>query len=193
LSPPVSVFVSSTCYDLLDLRAELADFLESKGFIVKVSDDPYRIDVEPTEDSIQTCLRNVETADIIVCILDGRYGPTLPPDRQVSATHTEVQHARQLGKPVFIFGRDRALAEYDLLRRTPGAATLWVEKHDDERRKKWVAFVQELSGLAVAQAEGHSNWVDPFQTSVQLKKLVLKRLGDYQRKRLTKDNTNPVR
>lgn len=122
---------------------------------------------------------------MIVCILDGRYGPLLPPDRQLSATHAEVKHARKLEKSIYTFGRDRALAEYDLLRRNPGASTLWVERHDDDQRKKWVAFVQELSGLAVAQADGHSNWVDPFQTSVQLKKLVLKRLGEYQHKRLT--------
>jgi len=186
LSPTITVFISSTSYDLLDLRAELADFLESKGFIVRASDDPYRIDVEPTEDSIQTCLRNVEAADVIVCILDGRYGPPLPPERQLSATHAEVNHARKLGKPVCIFGRDRALAEYDLLRRNPGASTLWVERHDDDQRKKWVAFAEELRGLAMAKADGHSNWVDPFQTSVQLKKLVLKRLGDCQRKLATK-------
>ena len=188
LSPPITVFISSTSYDLVDVHAELVDFLEGKGFIVKVSDDPYHFDVEPTEDSIQTCLRNVDAADVIICILDGRYGPPLPPEKELSATHVEVRHARKLERPVYIFGRDKALAEYDLLRRNPGASTLWVEKHDDDQRKRWVAFVRELSELAAAQAEGHSNWVDPFQTSVQLKKLVLKRLGEYQRRRLIEQN-----
>jgi len=193
LSPTITVFISSTCHDLLDLRAELADFLESKGVVVKVSDDADRFEVEPTEDSVQTCLRNVEASDVVIVILDGRYGRPLPPEKELSATHVEVRHARSLERPIYIFGRDKALAEYDLLRRLPDAPTLRVEKHDDDNRKKWVAFVQELSAFAVAHASGHSNWVDPFQNSVQLKKLVLKRLGDYQRKRLTKDNTNPVR
>lgn len=182
LSPTLTIFLSSTCHDLLDLRAELADFLDSKGLIVNVSDDPYRIDIEPTEDSIQTCLRNVETADVIVCILDGRYGPTLPPDHKFSATHAEVNRARDLGRPIYIFGRDKALADYDQLRRDENAKTLWVEKSDDGQRKKWLAFAKDLQGLAYAQRNGHSNWVDPFRDSVQLKKLVLKRLGDYQRK-----------
>jgi nucleoside 2-deoxyribosyltransferase len=180
LSPATTVFISSTCYDVLDLRAELAEFLESKGFIVNLSDDPYRIEVEPTENSIETCRRNVEASDVVVCILDGRYGPPLPPEREVSATHAEIRHARKIKRPVYIFGRDRALAEFDLLRKDAGAKTIWVEKHDPEQRMRWLKFVKEL--LDLASAEGHSNWVDPFQSSVQLKKLVLKRLTDFRRK-----------
>jgi hypothetical protein len=178
LSPPLTVFISSTCYDLLDLRTELVDFLEPKGFIVKVSDDPYHIDVEPTENSIETCLRNVDSSDVIICIVDGRYGPLLPPDKQISATHAEIRHARELKRPVYIFGRDKALSDYDQLRKNPDASALWVEKHELEQRKKWVAFVRELQDLYLAQEQGHSNWIDQFTTSVQLKKLVLKRLSE---------------
>jgi len=182
LSPPLTVFISSTCYDLLDLHAELVDFLEPKGFIVKVSDDPYHFNVEPTENSIETCLRNVDSSDVIICIIDGRYGPPLPPDKQLSATHAEIRRAREIKRPVYIFGRDKALSEYDLLRQNPGASTFWVEQHEGEQRKKWVLFVDELRSLWYAQHQGHSNWIDQFTTSVQLKKLVLKRLSELQRK-----------
>jgi hypothetical protein len=182
LLPPITVFISSTCYDLVDLRAELGGFLKSKGFIPKLSDDPYRIDVEPTADTIQTCLRNVETADVVVCIIDLMYGPLLPPDLERSATHVEVKHARELRRAVYIFGRDRAMAEYDRLKGNPDAAKPRVEPCHPDRRKKWVAFVQELRGLQGAQEQRYSNWFDTFQTSVQLKKLVLKRLGEYQRR-----------
>jgi nucleoside 2-deoxyribosyltransferase len=146
LSPTITVFISSTCYDLLDLRAELADFLESKGFIVKVSDDPYRFDVEPTKDSIQSCLRNVETADVVVCVLDRRYGPLLPPHNEPSATHAEVNHARGFGKPVYSFGRDRALLAFDQLKNDPNAKSRWVEERGDNLAK-WMAFVEELRDL----------------------------------------------
>lgn len=90
LSPPITVFISSTCYDLMDVRAELADILSSKGFIPKISDDPFQFDISPTEDSIQSCIRNVDEADVVICILDKRYGPVLPPDNKYSATHTEI-------------------------------------------------------------------------------------------------------
>lgn len=177
------MFISSTCYDLIDLRAELADFLDGKGYIPKVSDDPYRMDVEPTEDSIQTCLRNVEAADVVICILDGRYGPPLPPNGEVSATHAEIRHARKLDIPIYIFARDKALSDYDQLRHNPSAMTLWVEKHDDGQRKRWLEYAQELQKYALAKARKHSNWVDPFRDSVQLKKLVLKRLTEFRQRR----------
>src|SRR3990167_110055 len=42
LCPTTTVFISSTCYDLLDLRDELATHLEGNGFVAKVSEDPER-------------------------------------------------------------------------------------------------------------------------------------------------------
>jgi hypothetical protein len=50
-----------------------------------------------------------------------------------------------------------------------------------ENRTKWIQFVEELRDFRRAQTEGHSNWFDQFSTIADLKKLVLKRLGDYQR------------
>ena len=126
LSPSITVFVSSTCCDLVDLRAELADFLESKGFIVRISDDPNRFDVDPTIDSIQSCLRNVEEADVVLCIVDRRYGPRLPPDNMFSATHVEVKCARERGKPVYAFGRDRAFFDFDQPQNNPNVQPRWV-------------------------------------------------------------------
>lgn len=190
LSPAITVFISSTCYDLIDLRAELADFLEPKGFIVKVSDDPYRMDVEPTEDSIQTCLRNVETADVVICIIDGRYGPPLPPEKKMSATHAEIRHAREREIPTYIFARDKALSDYDQLRKDENATTLRVEKNDPEQRMRWLEFTKELQELASAQKQRHSNWVDPFRDSVQLKKLVLKRLSEFRQRQEIIGNTS---
>jgi hypothetical protein len=175
------VFISSTCYDLLDLLAELSEFLESNGFIVLASDDPYRFDVSPTEDSITSCLRNVETCDLVVCIIDRRYGPLLPPDKTRSATHVEIERARELQMPIYVFGRDRALLDLDQLRGNTDAKTRWVEGDIDDR-KRWADFVNTLTSLRHAQENHHSNWCDQFSTSVQLKKLVLKRLMEYQRK-----------
>ena len=95
LSPAVTVFLSSTVYDLVDLRAELADFLESKGFIVLASDDPYRIDVEPTVDTIKTCLRNVESANVVVCILDRKNTALCFPPTSWSLPHKQRFNTRE--------------------------------------------------------------------------------------------------
>ena len=47
----VDVFLSSTCYDLADLRTELRHFLEKNAFIVRLSDDfESAFEVVPTTD-----------------------------------------------------------------------------------------------------------------------------------------------
>src|SRR5690242_2805361 len=92
------VFISSTCYDLADLRRELRAFLEQNGFTVAVSDDPRSaFYVEPTQDSISSCLLNVETSDAVVLVIDRRYGGLIKdgPHAGRSATHAELQHARK--------------------------------------------------------------------------------------------------
>lgn len=59
------IFVSSTCYDLLDLRAEVEALLKEMGLSPVMSDRP-RSEFEVTgySDSIATCLANVRGADV---------------------------------------------------------------------------------------------------------------------------------
>jgi hypothetical protein len=176
----LTVFVSSTCYDLLDLRFELAAFLESKGHSVKLSDDPDRFAVDPSDDSIETCLRNLEASDVVICIIDRRYGGVLKKGSHdgKSATHIEVLHARSLDprKPVFFFMREKAWLDYGILKDNPAANVNWVEPRNPDNRNKWMEFVNYVSALP---EHARSNWVTFFKSSVDLKGLVLKRLHDF--------------
>jgi hypothetical protein len=180
LLPQLIVFISSTCFDLIDARAELTSFLESKGYIVRLSEDWERFDVGGRENSIETCLQNLADSDVVLCILDRRYGGVIKAGRFAgrSATHLEVLHARDTHKPIFFFLRDRADAEFRQLRQSPDYQPEWIEK-DPERRAKWL----ELAKMAfdLPSEETHSNWKDQFQSVVDLKKIVLKRLTDYRR------------
>ncbi len=120
---PLEVFISSTCYDLTDLRSELAASLKESGCIVRLSEDPMSgFNVDPSGDSIETCLRNVEASDVVICILDRRIGSPLP-ERfdKMSATECEVRHARTLNpqKPVFYFVRNAALADFQQRKSKP--------------------------------------------------------------------------
>jgi hypothetical protein len=174
------VFLSSTCFDLLDLRQELRMFLESNGFTVALSEDPRTpFIVDPLDDSIASCLHNVENSDVLVCIIDGRYGGVLktPPYEGLCATQLEVRHARSVGVPCFVFVRHLAWLDYQLLRSDLGRTTPWVEPDDPDHRRKWVDFVTEIS--AIPATKGISNWRDTFSASTDLKGLILKRLADH--------------
>src|SRR5580692_3211345 len=98
---PIDVMICSTCYDLADLRAELFAYLQGQSMVVRVSEDPQSgFHIEPTSDSIESCLKNVEAANAIVAIIDRRYGPKLPKKYgNISATHAEVRRAQELDKP----------------------------------------------------------------------------------------------
>ncbi len=93
-----TVFVSSTCFDLVDVRSEVYEHLRGIGLNVLMSDEPHsEFSVVPTLDSISTCLVNVRAADVFICILSQRYGPLLGEKNfpNISATHLEYDVARE--------------------------------------------------------------------------------------------------
>lgn len=84
------VFLSSTVYDLLDVRSVVERSLHNAGVTPILSDSATSaFDTTPSVNSIDTCLLNVDRSDAFICILDKRYGPSLGKVGfdNVSATH----------------------------------------------------------------------------------------------------------
>lgn len=176
---PVCVFISSTCYDLLDLRAELTKYLEQHAFLVRASDDyESSFHAHGKIDSISSCLLNVEESDVIVCVLDRRYGPVtgIEPYPSLSATHAEIEHAKKHGKPIFTFVRDQSHTESEHILKHATFRPRWIE----EKSKMDVArLIQDRKDLRQAVSQATSNWFDLFKNSVDLRPLILKRLLDH--------------
>lgn len=125
------VFVSSTCYDLIDLRAELEAHLRDLGLQPLLSDSlTSGFEVVPTADSIETCLANVRASDAFVCVLSQRYGPSLKGAGfdDVSATHLEWLEARKAGKHIHLYARDRLLGDH----------AVWKKNRDSQVNLAWV-------------------------------------------------------
>jgi hypothetical protein len=172
---PLRVFISSTCRDLADLRQELRVSLEGERMSVRISEDVTSdFTVDPRADSITSCLRNVDTSDVVLLIADHRYGWVLPrefPDYGgLSAVHAEYKHAREKKIPTFLFIREPALADYHRLAADPDARPEWIDHKD---AAKWRAFVAEIVN---DNPGGQQNWYDTFRTSVDLKAAALRRL-----------------
>ncbi len=173
------VFVSSTCFDLIDCRAELAKHLQSSRHTVLLSDDPYNFDIPQTGHSIDSCLHNVALADVVVCIIDGRVGPTLEKFgyEGKSATQVEVEQARLLGIPIRFFLRKQVFTEFGLLKRSMDietSKTARVEPFSSKHRSRWLDFVREC--IEPSQGTNANNWFDQFDSVVDLKLIVDKRL-----------------
>ena len=67
------IFISSTYYDLKDIRSSLDNFVESLGFEPILSEKG-NIAYTPDTPLDESCYREVENADVFVLIVGGRYG-----------------------------------------------------------------------------------------------------------------------
>ena len=115
-----AVFVSSTFYDLKQVRENLREFIASLGYRPLLSELP-SFPVDPNESTVDNCRRIVEQeADMLVLVIGGRYGSPIPKDLK-SVTNVEYLTARAKGIPVFAFVEQRVLAQLPTWKRNPTA------------------------------------------------------------------------
>jgi hypothetical protein len=97
----LSIFVSSTCYDLSQLRADLNDFILSIGHTPVLSEFS-TFPINPTKSTVDNCINAVnEHADILILIVGNRYGSQLETGKSI--TNIEFLTARNKGIPIYIF------------------------------------------------------------------------------------------
>lgn len=174
----MKVFVSSTCFDLLDIRAEVSALLAEMGLSAVMSDCPTSEFTQvPETNSIETCLVNVRSSDAALVILNQRYGPPLGSRGfdDVSATHLEYRAAiAEKGKPVYFYVRDRLHADHATWKknkRRNDLSLLWVESRDFGL----FAFLDEHLNLQAKS--GRTNWLTTFSNSLDLKAAIRHDLG----------------
>ncbi|MBV8300273.1 MAG: DUF4062 domain-containing protein [Candidatus Eremiobacteraeota bacterium] len=98
-----TVMVSSTFYDLREVRHQLARMIEDEmGYDSLISESPaFPIDFD--KNTIDNCRRRVEeNADIFVLIIGRRYG-TVDPRYNKSVTNLEYTAARAKNIPIYVF------------------------------------------------------------------------------------------
>jgi len=174
------VFVSSTCYDLIDLRGELKEHLLSLGLLPVMSDQADTFEhVGAATDSINTCLVNVDACPVFICILSQRYGPTLGAYGFDDFSATQLEYHRALERkpaPRILFCvRDVLLGAYESWRAhkeaTPPSSG-WVRK--PEEAIALFKMIQKHESLEEARRKEQSNWRITFHDSVDLKRQLTK-------------------
>jgi hypothetical protein len=116
---PPSVFVSSTCYDLNQVRADMRRFLQSMGFDPILSETP-AFPVSPQVGPIENCLKAVkERSDVFVLIVGARYGSQNESGKSV--TNLEYLEAKAKGIPVYVFVLRQILNVLPIWKRNPEA------------------------------------------------------------------------
>lgn len=93
------VFISSTCYDLKHIRENLKYFVRTIGYEPVLSDDG-DVFYNPSAHTHDSCLKEVETCQLFILIIGGRYGGLFNGSEK-SITNTEYQTAVSRNIPVF--------------------------------------------------------------------------------------------
>jgi hypothetical protein len=127
------IFISSTCYDLIDLRAELKEFILSLGLKPILSDHSDTEFKSYDTNSIETCLINLRRCKVVIVILSQRYGPSLKDAgfSDHSATHLEYLEAIKGQIKTIVFVRDRLEADFNSYKKAKNPAGLqWIEEKD---------------------------------------------------------------
>ena len=105
------IFISSTFYDLKQIRSDLDLFIENLGYEPvrnEEGDIPYGKE-EALEDY---CYKEIKSVDILVSIIGGRYGSESKKNN-ASISQIELKTAFKEGKQVYIFIDKNVLSEFE--------------------------------------------------------------------------------
>ena len=152
--PKPRIFISSTFYDLQQVRANIDQFLEELGYDSirnEEGDIPYGRD-EHLEDY---CYKEIRNIDILVNIIGGRFG-TVSSKSDYSITQQELQTALDNNKQVYIFIQKDVFYEY---------RTYLLNKDNTSIKYKYADNVKVYEFIEKLYALPNNNNIKDFETS----------------------------
>ncbi len=173
---PLSIFVSSTCYDLRALREHLRSEIATWGHDPVLSEYP-SFPVSPDLTTVENCRKVVrERADVFVLVVGGKRG-SLDPVTDRSVVNVEYREARFVGIDCIIFVERQV---WDLLphfKRNPEADFSSSVDYSDVFR-----FIDEI--------KESTKWIFPFSRTDEILTTLRTQLSIRFRDLLTRARSN---
>ncbi|PKN73368.1 MAG: hypothetical protein CVU50_03505 [Candidatus Cloacimonetes bacterium HGW-Cloacimonetes-3] len=129
-----TVFISSTIYDLKDLRSSLRWWFEKSGFRVLLSESN-DFPVEPNASSYKACISAIQSTDVFVLLIGNRVGGMYDSSNRISITRQEYREARTVSE-------NRNLQMIAFVRQE-----LWTIKEDRKALEKYVISMIDSESL----------------------------------------------
>jgi len=175
------IFISSTIYDLIDVRQSLRHVLKNHYEAeVRTSENIEDFGIDALQHTNQICVARLLECDLVIAIIDREYGTSakLPGRKSISVTRYEVQSAIESKIPIWFFVRKNTWKEWisfkEFARDRRGESSARISNKQifvdfcKENRKHWVtnhntfSFIDEISRLK------ESNWMFQFRDAGEL-------------------------
>ena len=150
------IFISSTFYDLRQVRSDLDRFIKELGYesvLNELGNIPYGKE-EKLEDY---CYKEISNIDILVSIIGGRYGHQSE-NQNNSISQVEFKTALKLNKQIYIFIDKNVFSEYQtyLLNKNKSINYRFVDN------VKIYEFIESCENLS------NNNIISSFETSIDI-------------------------
>ena len=151
------VFISSTYYDLKQVRDNIGKFIESLSYI-PVMHEYSGVTYSQENELENDCYREVESCDIMVGIIGEMFG-SRSVNNTFSITMNEIKHAIEKRKKVYVFIAKNVYAENDTYRKNQGSSSFIPAHVDKIDVHKFVLGIRENARQIV---------IIPFETTDQI-------------------------
>ena len=152
------IFISSTFYDLRQIRAELDKFITNLGY-EPVRNEEGDIPYGKEEELQKYCYKEIENVDILVSIIGNRYGSPAAveeKEKEYSITQREIKTAYESNKHVYIFIDKNVLTEYEIYLLNKKSKDITYKYVDNPNIYKFIEEVKSWS---------HNNNIKDFETA----------------------------
>ena len=173
----VNIFISSTCYDLSQVRQDLRDFISGLGHNPMMSEQN-DFPIDPQLDNWENCINAVKKyADIFVLIIGNRYGAVGETGKSI--TNTEYLTAVQKGIPIYTFSLKKMTTLLPMWERNPDAD--YSHAVDNPKIFEFLADVRKKSGRWNFEFDNAQDIIDTlrkqlsilFQKSLEMRKRIV--------------------
>lgn len=168
------VFISSTCFDLADVRDSLVSFCQSFGFEATLSDKGdvfYHPDLH-THDS---CLSEIQNCQLFILIIGGRFGGSYKYDISKSITNAEYLAARKLNIPVFTFIKYDVLSDHRLFQKNKESSFSTSIIYPSIADQTYACYIFEF--IDIVRLSDFNNGFFGFNYSREIQDLLRKQLA----------------
>lgn len=156
-----TIFVSSTCYDLRQIREDLHNFIKKDLGYRPLLSDQSTFPVDPDLGTVDNCRKKVdEDADVFLLIIGGRYG-SVDSRSSKSITNLEYLSALTKGIPIYAFVEKRVLAMLPIWESNPTAD--FSSCIDDVRLFEFISRIRNQDSIWMYEFDNAQNIIDSLR------------------------------